>query len=256
MKITKDSFGSFEHKSFLTLWLKFLEQIPRKADVDQFDPEAIDEVESKGLVDSVKRTNSDGMKVDKSAPSESSGMDFVDPAGPKDSDKKPCMVDEVEEVDKLTSGVDLNQSESGLMDAAAIDEDLFDGGTKERKAKKSKSEKIKERKQIKKRASIKRRNTLSGSDFRHHPDLLSLQSKLEDLYPYCKDQSQISPLGFQPHLSLGQFSRKDIVDFMEQFKEDWVDLEFEVNEICLISREDFDDPFHVRHRVKLGCGLK
>lgn len=86
----------------------------------------------------------------------------------------------------------------------------------------------------------------------HHPDTLKLQSQLHAEFPMCDDLSKISEAGFQPHLSLGQFKSSNIDEFASKFQEEWVDFELKVSEIYLISRKDFNDPFHIRHSVRLG----
>ena len=92
-----------------------------------------------------------------------------------------------------------------------------------------------------------------GITDKHHQSVLHIQAKLEETFPdYC-DLSQISEAKvFTPHLSLGKFKHKEVAKFTKEFTDDWTDTEFDVNEIYFISRSDFDDPFHVRHTVKLG----
>ena len=89
----------------------------------------------------------------------------------------------------------------------------------------------------------------------HHPSVMEIQRKLEAMFPEFNELSTRSDKGFQPHLSLGQFKPNAVEKWKDQFKAGWTDIEFEVKEIYLISRADFDDPFHVRHAVKLGTDL-
>ena len=81
-----------------------------------------------------------------------------------------------------------------------------------------------------------------------HPVIVQIQDLLLRLFPHL----DTSEHAFQPHLSLGQFLPKDIESRKSAFKEGWGDVTFDVNEIYLISRTNFDDPFHVRHAVPLG----
>ena len=85
-----------------------------------------------------------------------------------------------------------------------------------------------------------------------HQEVTRLQRVLVDTFPECNDVNNISDKGFTPHLSLGQFRPKEVSKFAQEFQKSWTDFEFEVSEVCLISRADFHDPFHVRHRVKLS----
>lgn len=86
----------------------------------------------------------------------------------------------------------------------------------------------------------------------HHPDVLNLQARLQSVFPECDDLSKISQAGFQPHLSIGQFQHNAVDKFAAQFQKQWESFEFEVKEVYLISRADFNDPFHVRYAVRLG----
>jgi hypothetical protein len=72
------------------------------------------------------------------------------------------------------------------------------------------------------------------------------------LIHHFQNVSEISERGFTPHLSLGQFPPGTVDTFQQEFSQDWTDIDFEVNEVHLISRSDFNDPFHIQHSVKLG----
>lgn len=89
-----------------------------------------------------------------------------------------------------------------------------------------------------------------------HPDVVKLQDILVEQFPQCSDVNKISERGFTPHLSVGQFKFKVLKNFVRDFQENWHDtcIEFKVDHVCLISRADFHDPFHVRHRVPLRGG--
>ncbi len=86
-----------------------------------------------------------------------------------------------------------------------------------------------------------------------HQGIMDIHAKLEETFPDYRDLSSISEAKvFTPHLSLGKFSHKEVDKYMNEFKDNWEDIEFEVNEVYLISRADFDDPFHVRYTVNLA----
>jgi len=81
----------------------------------------------------------------------------------------------------------------------------------------------------------------------------SIQLALEQAFPICNDLSQKSDHGFTAHLSLGQFGKgQETKRNTEQFQKSWKPIEFTVSEVYLISRTNFDDPFHVRYRVPFG----
>lgn len=86
-----------------------------------------------------------------------------------------------------------------------------------------------------------------------HSQVCVLQKKLEEEFPQCSEVGSISEEGFKPHLTLGQFPAKNVEKCIESFQSDWKDITFEVKEIYLISREDFEDPFHIRQAIPLGC---
>ena len=114
----------------------------------------------------------------------------------------------------------------------------------------SRSEKNVQHQSKRKRKKEQKQAAVTIQNF--HPSVMKLQKTLEEIYPDFTDLSNRSELGFQPHLSLGQFSFSNIESKMEQFKRTWKDEVFTVDQIYLISRKDFDDPFHIRHTVKLG----
>ncbi|ELT99150.1 hypothetical protein CAPTEDRAFT_183161 [Capitella teleta] len=85
-----------------------------------------------------------------------------------------------------------------------------------------------------------------------HPQVLGLQESMVKTFPQCNDVNKIGDHGFTPHLSLGQLKPKGYRECVDEFSKDWTDMEFTVDHVTLISRADFDDPFHVRHEVPLG----
>eukprot|EP01118_Nematostelium_gracile_P015911 TRINITY_DN6472_c0_g1_i1.p1 TRINITY_DN6472_c0_g1~~TRINITY_DN6472_c0_g1_i1.p1 ORF type:complete len:713 (-),score=167.58 TRINITY_DN6472_c0_g1_i1:18-2156(-) len=79
-----------------------------------------------------------------------------------------------------------------------------------------------------------------------------LQKILENQFPICDDLSRISQQGFTPHLSVGNdFSKEHIEGFKNKFQINWKPIEFQVNELYLIHRQN-DDPFQIHSVVPLG----
>ena len=91
-----------------------------------------------------------------------------------------------------------------------------------------------------------------ATDKPRHPTIMKMQGVIQQVYPDCDDQSTKSDVGFTPHMSLGQFPHKTLQQKLEEFQTGWQDVEFDVKEVYLISRKDFDDPFHIRETVPLG----
>jgi len=83
--------------------------------------------------------------------------------------------------------------------------------------------------------------------------LITLQSKLEEVFPLCDDLRTIGDHGFAPHMTVGQFNSKVSLDrSMEDYLSKLVPIEFTVTHVHLIARQE-TDPFSVRHSVPLGC---
>lgn len=55
-----------------------------------------------------------------------------------------------------------------------------------------------------------------------------------------------------PHLTLGQIAKEDIGTIKQQLQSEWESIQFEVNEISLISRNGRDDMFKTLATIKLG----
>ena len=81
-----------------------------------------------------------------------------------------------------------------------------------------------------------------------------LQQLLEQTFPICNDLSQRSEegVGFTPHCSVGQFPTSAIVKNQSAFQSQWKPIQFTVNEVYVIARENFDSPFRIHYRVPLG----
>jgi poly(A) polymerase len=74
--------------------------------------------------------------------------------------------------------------------------------------------------------------------------LQALQKLLEESFPQCDEQSTRSPMGFTPHLSVGQLQKN------QSFHHSFTPLTFQVNELALISRRK-EEPFARRAIVAL-----
>jgi len=83
-------------------------------------------------------------------------------------------------------------------------------------------------------------------------ELILLQNSLQNAFPQFNDISNLSPQGYTPHLSLGQFNPKDITETLKKFQSLWTPFTFTVSEIFLISRNGIDDPFVEFFRVPLS----
>eukprot|EP01127_Copromyxa_protea_P013068 TRINITY_DN3472_c0_g1_i7.p1 TRINITY_DN3472_c0_g1~~TRINITY_DN3472_c0_g1_i7.p1 ORF type:complete len:816 (-),score=119.03 TRINITY_DN3472_c0_g1_i7:154-2280(-) len=82
-------------------------------------------------------------------------------------------------------------------------------------------------------------------------NLVSLQSKLQSLFPHCNDLSLIGEHGFHPHLTVGQFSNVETAKRMIREFENWFEeVTFTLNSIFLICRTG-TDPFEVSAEVSL-----
>lgn len=82
--------------------------------------------------------------------------------------------------------------------------------------------------------------------------LHELQATLEKTFPMFNDQSQKSADGFHPHLTVGQWSSKKMLDKQkEAFEKNWKPIEFVVDHVDLIARKGIQ-PFSVKMRVEFG----
>jgi poly(A) polymerase len=82
--------------------------------------------------------------------------------------------------------------------------------------------------------------------------LQDLQTKLQQLFPQCNEQSQKSAAGFTPHLTVGQF--RTLAE-AETNLPDWHPVTFTVDSICLISRHG-EEKFVVRDRLYFANSLE
>eukprot|EP00698_Gefionella_okellyi_P009431 TRINITY_DN2397_c0_g1_i3.p1 TRINITY_DN2397_c0_g1~~TRINITY_DN2397_c0_g1_i3.p1 ORF type:complete len:231 (-),score=66.16 TRINITY_DN2397_c0_g1_i3:10-702(-) len=77
--------------------------------------------------------------------------------------------------------------------------------------------------------------------------LVELQTALETAFPGYNDQSQIGDHGFVPHLSVGQCkAEKRCKELVAEFQANWTPIEFVLTDVCMISRDGDEAPFHVR----------
>jgi 2'-5' RNA ligase len=84
--------------------------------------------------------------------------------------------------------------------------------------------------------------------------LKQLYACVESVFPFCNDLGRKSADGFHAHLSLGQFKGLQRYEqARDALVENWKPIEFEVNQMYMISRDpNGQDPFHVRHVIPLG----
>ena len=88
-----------------------------------------------------------------------------------------------------------------------------------------------------------KKNGVASNNYIHQ-----IQKALEDCYPHLAEQRP-----FQPHFSVAQCNGKANAEkLIKEFSENWQTVTFTVDGVYLISRRDFDDPFHVRHHLKLN----
>uniref|UniRef100_A0A914V288 2'-5' RNA ligase family protein n=1 Tax=Plectus sambesii TaxID=2011161 RepID=A0A914V288_9BILA len=80
--------------------------------------------------------------------------------------------------------------------------------------------------------------------------LKKLHKDLEDLFPDLCDKRFPE---YQPHLSLGQFDSTRVKESAQQFATEWeskaITVDWNIDRVCLISRADFNDSFHVRKTI-------
>ena len=80
--------------------------------------------------------------------------------------------------------------------------------------------------------------------------LTVLQQVLETAFPGCDDVSRHRD-GFTPHLSVGQVSEAGREELLEQLQSQWDPRQFEVQDVCVISREG-RAAFEVEARIPLS----
>jgi 2'-5' RNA ligase len=79
--------------------------------------------------------------------------------------------------------------------------------------------------------------------------LQQLHRRLVSLFPDCVDEQHPE---FHPHLTVGQWPSKELAREAPRLQAAWHGVDFLVDSVCLISRRGFEDPFEIRHRVRLG----
>ena len=83
--------------------------------------------------------------------------------------------------------------------------------------------------------------------------VMAAQAALEAAFPFADNLSGISPAGFTPHLSVGQWPDRDrALAAAADMRREWRPIEFEVDAVYLISRVGADDPFRIQARIPLG----
>ena len=84
--------------------------------------------------------------------------------------------------------------------------------------------------------------------------VMATQAALERAFPFANDLSTISPAGFTPHLSVGQYDDKETASEAESaMNTTWAPMTFEVDAVYIISRAGPDAPFEFKARVPLGA---
>ncbi|CAF0904651.1 unnamed protein product [Didymodactylos carnosus] len=81
--------------------------------------------------------------------------------------------------------------------------------------------------------------------------ILELQQCIENIIPTYNELSKKSNDGFKPHLTLGQVSSHQINKILSDLKSDWKTIEFDLDEVYFISRENDDDPFIIKEVLLL-----
>eukprot|EP00483_Globobulimina_turgida_P005217 UN05227 len=56
--------------------------------------------------------------------------------------------------------------------------------------------------------------------------------------------------GFSPHLTVGKFKMKEMLDYQRKFQKDWKNISWKCDALCLISRRG-NDPFVIRRKIPL-----
>lgn len=85
------------------------------------------------------------------------------------------------------------------------------------------------------------------------PHLMRLQASLRRAFPKCDDLDSISSSGFQPHLTLGQFKKRNIEAVVENLQNDLFKgaEEFTVDSIHIITRHSYEEKFEIRATIDL-----
>jgi len=84
--------------------------------------------------------------------------------------------------------------------------------------------------------------------------LKNLMERCMSVFPYCDEVTKISPQGYQPHVTLGKFSKKDeAVNQVQLLQPQIQPITFEVKEINILYREG-PKPYFVRRTIPIGGG--
>eukprot|EP00164_Ancoracysta_twista_P012731 GFYU01020071.1.p1 GENE.GFYU01020071.1~~GFYU01020071.1.p1 ORF type:complete len:222 (+),score=35.38 GFYU01020071.1:85-666(+) len=84
--------------------------------------------------------------------------------------------------------------------------------------------------------------------------LRALQQLASAGFPHCTEQHTKSKDGFSPHMTVGQYAKKDAVSTQKELTTQFSGVEWKASEIALISRSGQDTPFQVIYTVELGTG--
>ncbi|CAD8153170.1 unnamed protein product [Paramecium octaurelia] len=77
-----------------------------------------------------------------------------------------------------------------------------------------------------------------------------LYQEILKVYPQLDDLNKKSEHGFQPHITIGQFGTNQIEQRKKAFQPQFQEVQFQCQEIHMISRNGQDDPFQIMHTIK------
>jgi len=83
--------------------------------------------------------------------------------------------------------------------------------------------------------------------------LEDLQKACMSVFPFCDEVTKISSSGFQPHITLGKFNKKEeALRQCQLLQKSFTPIQFEVKEINFLFREG-KDPYKIRRTIPLGA---
>ena len=85
------------------------------------------------------------------------------------------------------------------------------------------------------------------------PELQRLQASLVRAFPICDDLNNITSAGFQPHLTLGQYKKRNIGQVVSNIAEQLFSEPevFTIDSIHIITRHSVEDKFEIRATIDL-----
>jgi len=79
--------------------------------------------------------------------------------------------------------------------------------------------------------------------------LTTIHNILVKLFPTCQNTEQTKD--YHPHLSVGQISQTEMTMIAEQLQNDWIPIEFDVNEIYIMHRKSEDSMMKIAEVIEL-----